>query len=160
VPTFDTGSRFPAITLHEETGQPVDPPAGESLYIFFKTTCPTTEMAWPHLERIRRIADGGSLAVVPVSQDDPEVTAAFHRKTGYSAPAFFDPPPWTASEALGLRSVPAFFLVGPDGVVRATALGFERDKMESFAARAAELAGRPFAGLFDPGDAVPAARPG
>ncbi|MFN2387543.1 MAG: peroxiredoxin family protein [Thermoanaerobaculia bacterium] len=160
MPTFDPGSRFPPITLHEETGRPVNPPAGENLYVFYKTTCPTTEMAWPHLERIRLLADGGSLAVVPVSQDDPEETAEFHRRTGFSAPALYDPPPWTVSESLGLWSVPAFFLVGGDGVVRQTALGFERDKMESFAARAAELAGRPFAGLFDPGDTVPAARPG
>ncbi|MBC8645870.1 MAG: hypothetical protein H7X85_01805 [Thermoanaerobaculia bacterium] len=146
--------------LREETGHAVDPPEGEKLYVFYKTTCPTTEMTWPHLERIRRLAAGGSLTVVPVSQDDPGETADFHRRTGYSASAFYDPPPWTVSESLGLASVPAFFLVGGDGVVRQTALGFEKEKMESFAARAAELAGRPYQGLFDPGDGVPAVRPG
>ena len=138
----------------------MDPPAGEKLYVFYKTTCPTTEMTWPHLERIRRLAAGGALTVVPVSQDDPDETADFHRRTGYAASAFYDPPPWIVSESLGLASVPAFFLVGGDGVVRQTALGFEKDKMESFAALAAELASRPHQRLFDPGDGVPAVRPG
>ena len=117
-------------------------------------------MTWPHLERIRRLADGGGLRVVPVSQDGPDETAAFHRRTGLEADTLFDPEPWEASAALGLSSVPAFFLVGEDGVIRETALGFQKQKMEAFAARAAALGGRPYRGLYPPGETVPDVRPG
>jgi peroxiredoxin len=154
------GFPFPDAKLQDDTGRPARLPAGETLFAFFKTTCPTTEMAWPYLERIRRLADGGGLQVLPVSQDDPAETASFHRRTGFSGTALYDPPPWNASRALGLASVPAFFLVGTDGRIRDAATGFQKQKMEEFAARAAEAAGRSFTGFYSPEEIVPDVRPG
>jgi hypothetical protein len=160
VPILGRGLPFPDVTLRDETGRPVKPSEGETLYAFFKTTCATSEMAWPYVEEIRRLADGGRLRVLPVSQDDPAETAAFHGRTGYSGTALYDPPPWSASEALGLISVPAFLLVGKDGLIEETATGFQKQKMEAFAARAAESAGRFFPGLYSPEVIVPDVRPG
>ena len=95
-----------------------------------------------------------------VSQDDPEATARFYRELGVAVPTLYDREPWEASEAVKLENVPTFFVVGKDGVVRDAAIGFQRHKMEEFAALAADSAGRRAAALFLPGDDVPAMKPG
>ena len=158
--TLDPGSPFPSIALRDEKGQAAQVPRGEALYAFFKTTCPTSELAWPYLDRIRKIGEGGTLSVVAVSQDDPETTARFYADLGVAIPTLYDADPWAASEAVGLTAVPAFFVVGADGVVRDAVVGFQRHKMEQFAARAADRAGRQAATLFGPGENVPAIKPG
>jgi peroxiredoxin len=160
VASLDPGKRFPDITLWNETGEAVAPPPGETLYGFFKTTCPTSALAWPYLDRIRNLAEGGGLSVLAVSQDDPETTARFNDELGVALATLYDPEPWDASARLGLHSVPAFFLVGAGGLLRDAAVGFQRSKMEAFAGRAAQLAGRVIPALFLPEEDVPAMRPG
>ena len=76
-------------------------PAGETLYAFFKTTCPTCELTWPYLERLRVLAGDGGVAVVAVSQDDPGRTEAFNERLSTRIPTLYDPPPWRASDAVG-----------------------------------------------------------
>jgi len=128
--------------------------------VVFKTTCPTCELAWPYLDRLRRKAEGSGLGVLAISQDSPEETAAFSRRLGTRIPTGFDPEPWPVSEALGLTTVPTFFRVGAEGGVEETVVGFDRSRMESFAARADSLAGRPPSPLFHERESVPAIRPG
>lgn len=160
VASLDPGTPFPSIALRDETGRVARVPRGETLYGFFKTTCPTCELAWPYFDRIRRIGDGGSLSVLAVSQDDPEMTRRFYEDLGLQIPTLYDAEPWAASEAVGLTSVPTFLVVGPGDVLRDSAVGFQRDKMEEFAGLAARLAGRTAAPLFSPGEDVPAWKPG
>lgn len=158
--SLDPGTPLPSIALRDEKGLAAPRPAGETLYAFFKTTCPTCELAWPYLDRIRGLARGGALSVLAVSQDDPETTGRFYQTLGVSVPTLYDPEPWRASESLGLTNVPTFLLVGKDGVIRDAAVGFQRHKMEEFAGLAARLAGRPAPSLFDPSEEVPAIKPG
>lgn len=141
-------------------GGPAPPPAGEALYGFFKTSCPTSELAWPFFDRIGRLARGGRLAVVAVSQDKPRETTAFNERLGVGLPTLFDSEPWRASEALGLETVPAFLRVGADGKLRDALVGFQKQKMQDFADEAASLAGRPATELFRHGESVPAIKPG
>ncbi len=157
---LDPGLPFPEIKLQDASGNPAAPASGETLYAFFKTTCPTTEMSWPYLERIRRMAEGGALRVVAVSQDSAPETAEFNRRFDVKVETLYDPPPWSASETLGLTNVPAFFMVDGEGTILDNAAGFQKEKMELFAARAAKLAGLPYAGLFRPGENVPPIKPG
>jgi hypothetical protein len=156
----DPGNRFPAIALRDEKGQIVARPPGETLFGFFKTACPTSALAWPYLDRIVRLGQGGAFSVQAVSQDDPETTARFYAELGIAVPTVYDVEPWAASDALGLTNVPTFILVGEDGVVADTAVGFQRHKMEQYADLAAERAGRPAQALFGPGESVPAIKPG
>jgi peroxiredoxin len=151
---------FPSIALRDERGRAAEDPPGEFLYGFFKTTCPTSELAWPYLDRVRRIGEGGSLSVVAVSQDDPETTARFYEQFNVAIPTLYDPEPWEASEAVGLTNVPTFFLVGRDRIIRDASVGFQRHKMEEFAELAADRAGRGRVTLFLPGEEVPAWKPG
>jgi peroxiredoxin len=157
---LDPGSPFPAIDLRDESGRMNTPSGGETLYSFFKTTCPTSAFAWPYLQRIWKSGRGGSFFVLAVSQDDPETTARFYEELGLEIPTVYDPEPWRASDALGLTTIPAFLLVDSKGVLRDYAIGFQKHKMEEFAARAARLGGGKAAALFSPEEQVPAIKPG
>ncbi len=158
--SLEPGTPVPSVALRDEAGRPATVPPGEILYGFFKTTCPTCELAWPFFDRIRKIGDGGSLSVLAVSQDDPDATRRFYDGLGVEIPTLYDPEPWPFSEAVGLTNVPTFLLSGQDGVLRDSAEGFQRARMEEFAALAARLAGRPAAPLFLPGESVPAWKAG
>ena len=157
---LEPGSSFPPLRLQDSQGRPAVGPAGETLYAFFKTTCPTCELTWPYLERLRVLAGDGGVAVVAVSQDDPGRTEAFNERLSTRIPTLYDPPPWRASDAVGVTSVPTLFLVA-EGRIRETLMGFEKRKWEDLAVRAA-APGRDGVreALFRPEEKVPALRPG
>ncbi len=154
------GDPFPRLEFTDANGLPTQAPAGEALYAFFKTACPTCELTWPYLERIRRSAEGGGLSVVAVSQDSPEETRQFAERTRSSIPTVYDPPPWRASDSLGVETVPTLLLVGADGRLREAIVGFQKSKIRELAVRAAQLAGRAPEEMFRPGEDVPELRPG
>ncbi len=156
---LEPGEVFPEIELETESGARFVHPATETLYGFFKTTCPTSELAWPHFDRIRRIGEGG-LRTFAVSQDDHAATREFNARLGVGLETLYDPEPWKASVSLGLTNVPTFFLVGSDGRIRETVVGFQRPKLEEFARRAGKLAGRPPVRLFPIGEHIPLIVPG
>jgi thiol-disulfide isomerase/thioredoxin len=160
VAALESGQPFPSIALRDEKGRPASPPSRPALYGFFKTTCPTCELAWPYFDRVSKLAEGGRLSVLGVSQDDPRATASFYQSLGVSLPTLYDPEPWEASHRLGLETVPSFLLVGENGVVEDFSAGFQRHKMEEYAGLAARLAGRPAPALFLPGENVAAWKPG
>jgi peroxiredoxin len=154
------GRSFPMQSLRDQAGRPAAAPRGQRLYGFFKTTCPTCEMAWPYLDRVRKLADGGDLSIWSVSQDDPEATRDFSRRLGIEIATLYDRTPWPASESIGITTVPTFLLVGEDDTIRDVSEGFQRHKMEEFANLAARLAGRPHPELFGAHEQVPAIKPG
>jgi peroxiredoxin len=160
VAALSPGSVLPEISLSDGRGGAVPLARREALYGFFKTTCPTCELAWPFFDRVGRLAAGGSLEVVAVSQDGPAETKAFNERLGVALPTLFDPDPWRGSEALGLEIVPTFLRVGADGKLRDAVVGFQKQKMRDFGAQAASLAGRPASELFRPSDGVPVMKPG
>ncbi|HEY7113011.1 MAG TPA: TlpA disulfide reductase family protein [Thermoanaerobaculia bacterium] len=156
----DRGTVFPLHALRTDTGGAAPRPDAEALYAFFHTECPTSEMTIPFLERLREVGEGRGLRVVAVSQDDPAATEAFVSRLGLTVPVLYDPPPWKASEALGLASVPVFAAVSRDGRVERLVVGLQKLELEAFAERAAALAGRPSRPFFRPEENVPAIRPG
>jgi peroxiredoxin len=156
----DPGTVFPIHELRTEKGEGAPSAPGEALYAFFHTECPTSEMAIPFLERLRAIGEDRGLTVVAVSQDDPHETEEFRRRLGVRVDTLYEPPPWKASEALGLASVPTFVSVGVTGRVEKLVVGFQKERLEAYAERAAALAGRPSRPFFRPEENVPAIRPG
>ncbi len=151
---------FPASLLLTEDGRTAAPARHETLYALFHTGCPTSELAWPYLARLQRLGGDRGLRVVAVSQDGPGEANRFQERLGARLETLYDPPPWKASQALGLESVPAFARVSPEGRLEELVVGFQRDRMEAFAARSALLAGRAESALFRPDENVPAVRPG
>lgn len=160
---LEPGTPLPKLALRDASGAPTPVSGGapgEALYAVFKTTCPTCELTWPYLERLRAIAEGGSFRILAVTQDDAAKTDAFSRRLGTRLETLYDREPWPASDALGVTNVPTLFRVGADGVIAETVVGFDRARMQGFAARAAALAGKPATELFRPGDHAPAFKPG
>jgi peroxiredoxin len=160
VAALEPGAPFPSITLRDAKGASLPKPDGETLFVVFKTTCPTCEFTWPYLERLRQAAGSQGLRILAVSQDPPDKAAAFNARLGSKVETAFDPQPWPASDRLGVDTVPSFFRVTPDGRLAETAVGFSRDRMEVFAQRAAAAAGKPYEKLFRPGEQVPSTKAG
>jgi len=160
VSALEPGARFPEVSFRDEKGAAITRPFGETLYVVFKTTCPTCELTWPYLERLRQSAGPSGLRILAVSQDDPTKTEAFNRRLGSSVETIYDPQPWTASNRLGVSTVPTFFRVAADGTLAETADGFSRERLENLARRAATLAGKPYEKIFRPSDQAPATKPG
>ena len=115
---------------------------------FFKTSCPTCQLAFPFLQRI---ADRGGVRVVGISQDDAAVTARFAEKFGVRFWIGMDREAdgYPASNAYGITHVPAIFAIEPDGRIAQQWSGFHKAEMEALAERAGGGT------LFGPGDAVP-----
>lgn len=158
--SLNPGSAFPNLGLTDGRGNAAAARSGETLYGIFKTTCPTCELAWPFFDRIGRMAQGGGLTVVAISQDDVAATAAWNRRLGVGLATLFDEKPWPASELLRIDTVPTFLRVGQDGRLLETLEGFQKQKMQDFAAEAAALAGNAPAPFFQPGENVPALKAG
>jgi thiol-disulfide isomerase/thioredoxin len=156
VPLLGPGSPFPRLDLRDSRGDAVEPPDREALYVFFKTTCPTCELLWPYLDRLRQRV-GANLEIVGVSQDGRRETELFSRDQAADVRTVYDPPPWRASEEVGLENVPTMFLVGEDGRIRETILGFQKAKLEELASARSANGGHP---LFRPDEKVPEVRPG
>jgi thiol-disulfide isomerase/thioredoxin len=159
VAALDPGFPFPSITLRDARGAPVAAPSGETLYVVFKTTCPTCELTWPYLERVRR-ATGDGMRVLAISQDDAKKTRAFNTRLNSKVETVYDPPPYPASDRLGITTVPTFFRVGPGGRIEETLVGFDRERLKEFARHGASLEGRPPAEIFRDDEDVPAFKPG
>jgi peroxiredoxin len=124
---------------------------GPTLLAFYKVSCPTCQFTLPYLQRLR----GGQVQIVAVCQDKPDYAAEFDREFGTALATLFDTPEsgYPASNAYGLTTVPALFLVEPDGRIGWKSEGFFRQELEQLAARA----GLP---IFQAGERVPEAKYG
>jgi thiol-disulfide isomerase/thioredoxin len=160
VGVLEPGASFPPITLNDAKGAPLPKSEGETLYVVFKTTCPTCEFTWPYLERLRQSAGPTGLRIVAISQDPPDKAAAFNARLGSRVETAFDLQPWPASNRLGVDTVPSFFRVTANGKLAEKTIGFSRDRMEGLAERAAAAAGKPYQKLFHPGEQIPSTKAG
>jgi peroxiredoxin len=122
------------------------------LLAFFKITCPTCQLAFPYLQRLR---DRGGPRIVGISQDGPEGTAEFAGAFGVRFPLVLDPAAagYAVSNSYGLTHVPSLVLVEPGGRVSWTLEGFGKAELEALAARWGVT-------LFEAADRVPAFKPG
>jgi peroxiredoxin len=120
--------------------------------VFFKVTCPVCQFTLPFLERI---AASSHLRVVAISQDDAKATRAFQDKYGITLLTLLDSAAggYAVSNAYGISSVPALFVIEPGPVVALAGSGFSKADLEEVGRRA----GMP---PFRAGESVPAHRPG
>jgi peroxiredoxin len=156
------GSLLPAVTVQDLDGreEPLSRlAAGPALLFFFKADCPATEVAARVLPRFARVP---GLLVAAVSQDEAEDAREMAAGSGWLGGVLLlrDPEPWPASEALGVRAIPTWFLVAPGGRIELVAEGWSRDDANALAAAAARLAGSAPLTVSRPDGPEPALRPG
>jgi AhpC/TSA family len=126
---------------------------GEALILLGHRSCKTTRQTLPFVDRIHRNKSKGT--VLAVLQDDPATAATLVKEQGLSLPVLLESDPYPLAAALSLEVVPTAFLVSRDGAIEAAVQGFNRDALESLAARLGVVGG-----LFRPEDKAPAFTPG
>jgi peroxiredoxin len=131
---------------------------GPVLLVFFKISCPTCQFTLPYLEQLFQSVgtrSGKAPQIIGISQDDAEGTREFNEYFGVSFPVLLDEEAtgYAVSNAYRITHVPSWFLVLPEGAVERAETGFHRAELE----RLGELFGQ---SPFQPGERVPAFRPG
>jgi hypothetical protein len=161
VAALDPGVLMPPLPLTDERGAglPAANPRTETLYVAFKTTCPTCALTWPYLERVREASEGG-MRVVGISQDPARETREFQKDARREDRDRIRPEAVARLREPRLTTVPTFFLVGADGTVEETFEGWDRERVRALARRGAELAGREPSDILRPGEEVVAIKPG
>ena len=129
------------------------------LLVVLETDCPTCRLTLPYLKRLSDALGGGGGRIVGVSQDGREETGALVARYEIGFPVLMDEG-LTVSDALDPPSVPAFFLVGSDGRVRRSSVGFDKVELNGIAeAMLAEIGLQPRV-IAEPDDGVPDIKPG
>ena len=129
---------------------------GPVLAAFFKISCPVCQMTLPYLERIYKAYPSERFTFVGVSQNDKKDTLAFAREYGISFPLAIDSSErYAASNAYGLTNVPTLFLIGADGSIELSSVGWSKADIEELNRRLAKLAGVAPKPVFEPGEDVP-----
>jgi thiol-disulfide isomerase/thioredoxin len=124
--------------------------------MFYKVTCPTCQMAAPIAERFHQAFPERFLGV---GQDPREKLDQFAEELGTSFPSVSDEPPYEASNAYDIRTVPTVVLLD-DGRVVDVVESWDRDGWNRLAAKMGGLTGSDPEALSWEGDGLPPFRPG
>lgn len=159
--TIDTGTMAPEFTWPGTDGKTYSLKtalqSGPMVVAFFKVSCPVCQMTFPYLDRIARQFG----RVWGVSQDDDRATRDFAKTFGVSFPLLLeDTDDYPTSNAYGLDHVPSIFLIGSNGEILISCVGFGRQDLMDMAAKLAESAGNKGFTLFQPSDNAPAFKAG
>jgi hypothetical protein len=130
---------------------------GPRVLVFFKVTCSTTHLAAPAIERLGRAYPG---RVVGVGQDPEPALGGFAEEYGVTLPLVPDLEPYVASDAYGIASAPTAVAIGVDGAVIDVAESWDRDAWNRLSATFAAETGVEPATVSEPGDGLPAFKPG
>src|SRR6266849_492102 len=128
---------------------------GPVLAAFFKVSCPVCQYAFPYLERLHKAHADQNVTVVGISQDDKRNTVAFLKEYGVTFPTLLDDPNgYAVSNAYGLTNVPSLFLIGQDGQIEITSVGWVKQEVEDINRKLAAARQTPPLSIFQPGEDV------
>lgn len=97
---------------------------------FWATYCKPCQKEIPEIETFYNKYKNDKIKVFLISIDEKgaQQVAPFVRKQRFSLPVLFDPYQKTA-ERYGVKKLPALFIIGPDGIIRYSSVGFKQEKM-------------------------------
>jgi peroxiredoxin len=128
---------------------------GPVIAAFFKVSCPVCQYAFPYLERVYKAHGGQNITFVAISQDDKPHTASFLKQFGVTFPTLLeDPNGYAISNAYGLTNVPTWFLIGQDGEIEISSVGWVKQEVEDLNRKLSDLQKTPPPQLFKPGEEV------
>jgi peroxiredoxin len=128
---------------------------GPVLAAFFKISCPTCQYTFPFLERLHKNYGGQKITVIGISQNNDRDTKAFLREFGITFPTLLDDPKvYAVSNAYGLTNVPSMFLIGQDGKIEISSVGWIKQEIEAINRKLAAAQQTPPRPLFEPGEQV------
>lgn len=134
--------------------------AGQPLVLtFFRTGCPTCDVAFPYINRLRdEYPEGWNLWAV--SQDAPERARPYATKFGLDYPVLIDSPALEVSLLYDPPSTPTTYLVDSSGVIRYVSEGFAKSDLNELSALLAGYLGATAAEIAPQDDGNPAIKPG
>ena len=122
---------------------------------FFKISCPVCQYAFPYFERLYKSHCGGKVSFVAISQDDASKTSAFLKEYGVTFRTVLDDPnAYAVSNAYGLTNVPTWFLIGQDGTIELSSVGWSKKDIEDLNARLSMKGQKSPLPLFQAGEDV------
>lgn len=128
---------------------------GPVVAAFFKVSCPVCQYAFPFLQRLYQAHGNGKVSFVGVSQDDKRNTEAFLKEFAVTFPTLLDDPNgYAVSNAYGLTNVPTWFLIGQDGQIEISSVGWVRKDIDQLNQKLASAEKITVPQLFKPGDDV------
>jgi peroxiredoxin len=128
---------------------------GPVLAAFFKVSCPTCQYTFPFLERLHKVQGDGRITIVGISQNNEHDTASFMKQYGIRFRTLLDDPNgYAVSNAYGLTNVPTLFLIGQDGKVEITSVGWVKQEIEDINRRLAKAQKTVPLPLFELGETV------
>jgi peroxiredoxin len=134
---------------------------GPVLAAFFKVSCPTCQYTFPYLERIhkaygdRKKTTDKKITIVGISQNDQRDTAAFLKEYGVTFRTLLDDPNgYAVSNAYGLTNVPSLFLIGQDGQIEISSVGWVKQEIEDINRKLAAAEQIALPAIFQPGEDV------
>jgi hypothetical protein len=130
---------------------------GAALLLFVSEECPTSAMALRRLGPLCRAWQEAGLTSTAVFEDPLEVAVRVARRLGWTGGVAAESPPYQASHAYQLISVPTAVLVDRAGTVVGTVTGWDHTALAALIGRAGTLLG---ARLTVPEASEPLLKPG
>lgn len=130
---LQVGTRAPEFKLRGLDGTSLWlPPHGSplTLALFFKTTCPTCQYAWPYYERLHTAYNKAGLRVLGISQHDAERTSEYQAQYGATFPHLIDAE-FRASRAFDPPIVPTGFLIDARGSIIETVESWSSERVNA-----------------------------
>jgi peroxiredoxin len=128
---------------------------GPVLAAFFKVSCPTCQYTFPYLERLHRAHGDKKITIVGISQNNERDTAAFLKEYGLTFRTLLDDPNgYAVSNAYGLTNVPTLFLIGRDGKIEISSVGWVKKEVEDINHELAVVQQIDLPTVFHPGEEV------
>jgi len=128
---------------------------GPVLVAFFKVSCPVCQYTFPYLERLDKAYGGKKVTIFGISQDNQRDTAAFLKEYGVTFRTLLDDPNgYAASNAYGLTNVPSLFLIGQNGQIEVSSVGWIKQDVEDIYRKLSASEQPPLVPIFKPGEDV------
>jgi peroxiredoxin len=110
--------------------------------------------------KVASMAEAYPGRVVGIGQDPAERLGAFADEHGMAFPSASDPPPYPASRAYRVETVPTLFVIDARGTVVETVESWDRGGYNRASRILGDLAGLAYHEVSEEGDGLPAFRPG
>ena len=133
---------------------------GPALAVFWKPTCGTCHLAFPYLQRLVEAYPGRGWQLLAVSQDGAEASGEFAEEHGLTFPVLIEGEGWPVSKQYDPEATPTLFLIGRDGTIEMTGVGFDKADLNEVARRLAEHLSETPCIVAEDGDGNPSYKPG
>ncbi|HXL14474.1 MAG TPA: redoxin domain-containing protein [Methylomirabilota bacterium] len=104
---------------------------GGGVLIFFKEDCPASELVVPRLGPLAKALEREDRFFLAVAEDPEETARAFRDRHGLKFPIAWQAPPYPASTAYEVVTVPALFVVDGTGAIAERVEGFIKSEYEA-----------------------------